>query len=288
MPSPSPPQPPSRKVILVVCDGLRNDTAAEQMGYLEHLVEQQQARRSVVQAQLPTKSRPLYETLITGLPPAVHGITHNQVVRGSQQPHLFGLAQKAGKTTAAVAFFWFSELYNHAPFRPILDREVDDPHLPIQHGRFYVSNDYPDPEVFVSAATLIARHQPDFLLVHPMGVDYWGHRFGSDSEPYRNQVLIQDEQLATYLPDWLEQGYVVLVTADHGMNPDRMHGGTLPLVRHVPLYLLGLSRQERESASLPPTIEQCQIAPTICQWLGLGIPPSMTVPPFLPIHHPLG
>jgi predicted AlkP superfamily pyrophosphatase or phosphodiesterase len=101
------------KVILVVCDALRDDTAAAQMGYLEHLVEAKQASRYTVRAELPTMSRPLYETLHTGLTSSQHGITHNREVRRSNQPNVFERAVQHGRTTAASAYCWFSELYIH-------------------------------------------------------------------------------------------------------------------------------------------------------------------------------
>ena len=55
------------KLVMIVSDELRDDTAAEQMGHLEHLVETKRASRYTVVAELPTMSRPLYERLQTGL-----------------------------------------------------------------------------------------------------------------------------------------------------------------------------------------------------------------------------
>jgi predicted AlkP superfamily pyrophosphatase or phosphodiesterase len=98
------------KVILVLSDGLRYDTAVTGMGYLGHLVETKLASLYKVTGELPTRSRPMYETIHTGLPVNVHGIVSNLVVRLSSQPNLFRLAVAAGKTTAAAAYFWFSEL----------------------------------------------------------------------------------------------------------------------------------------------------------------------------------
>jgi len=77
------------KVVMVVSDGLRNDVAEQSMGYLEHLVESKQASRYTVVAELPTVSRPLYETLHTGVTVSEHGVTHNRVVRRSRMPNLF-------------------------------------------------------------------------------------------------------------------------------------------------------------------------------------------------------
>src|SRR3972149_5658639 len=77
------------KMIMVVSDALRDGTAASQMGYLEHLVETKRASRYTVIAELPTMSRPLYETLHTGLGVSEHGITNTRVVRRSNVPHVF-------------------------------------------------------------------------------------------------------------------------------------------------------------------------------------------------------
>jgi predicted AlkP superfamily pyrophosphatase or phosphodiesterase len=65
------------EVILVVSDALRVDAARQQMGYLQHLVEVGRATRYTVLAELPTMSRPLYETQHTGVPVSVYGITND-------------------------------------------------------------------------------------------------------------------------------------------------------------------------------------------------------------------
>src|SRR3972149_4577294 len=122
-------------VIMVVSDALRDDTAAQQMGYLQHLVEAGKATRYTVVAELPTMSRPLYETLHTGVPVSVHGVTNNRVVRRSSMPNVFEEAVRRGRTTGASAYWWFSELYNRVPFAPVADREGGDPAPARPHGR---------------------------------------------------------------------------------------------------------------------------------------------------------
>ena len=56
------------KAILVLSDGLRYDTAVAGMGYLGHLVESKLASLYKVTGELPSMSRPMYETIHTGLP----------------------------------------------------------------------------------------------------------------------------------------------------------------------------------------------------------------------------
>src|SRR5512147_2777242 len=103
--------PESTKVILVVSDGLRYDTAVDSMGYLAHLVEARRASLYKVQGEMPSLSRPMYETIHTGLPVSDHGIVSNLVVRRSDRPNIFSAVVGAGRTTAAAAYGWFSELY---------------------------------------------------------------------------------------------------------------------------------------------------------------------------------
>ena len=265
------------KVILILSDGLRYDTAVSSMGYLGHLVEARLATLYKVTGELPSLSRPMYETTHTGLAASEHGIVSNLIVRRSTRPNVFQSAVDAGKTTAAAAYWWFSELYNRAPYDKVQDREVDDESLLIQHGRFYTEDEYPDVELFATAAMLVRRFQPDYLLVHPMGMDNAGETFGSDSPQYRGQAIRQDKWLAPYVTEWLGAGYTVLLTSDHGMNADGHHGGTTPDVRQVPLYLI---RPEMPGkGDTKQVISQLQIAPTLCRLLGVPLPDTMKHPP---------
>lgn len=265
------------KVILILSDGLRYDTAVEGMGYLGHLVETKKASLYKVTGELPSLSRPMYETLHTGLTSSEHGILANSIVRLSNQPNIFQLAKQAGRVTAAVAYSWFSELYNRAPYDPIDDKEVDDEALCIQHGRFYTEDEYPDIEVFRAGGLLVRRFRPDYLLVHPMGMDYHGESYGSDSKEYRNHAIRQDMWLAPFLMEWRLLGYHLLITSDHGMNPDGAHGGTTSTMRDVPLYTIRLNAEEKGNTE--QTISQLQIAPTLLKLLEIPIPETMSQPP---------
>jgi len=69
------------KIILILSDGLRYDAAVEGMGYLGHLVETKQTSLYKVIGELPSTSRPIYETIHTGLPSSEHGVVSNSVVR---------------------------------------------------------------------------------------------------------------------------------------------------------------------------------------------------------------
>jgi predicted AlkP superfamily pyrophosphatase or phosphodiesterase len=267
------------KVILVLSDALRYDAAVAGMGFLGHLVETKQASLYKVISELPSMSRPMYETIHTGLPVTQHGILANYIVRRSDKPSIFQIAVEAGKTTAAAAYFWFSELYNHVPYHRLEDREVNDQSKLIQHGRFYTEDDYPDIELFQTAGMLARHFEPDYLLVHPMGMDVMGERYGADSRQYRNQAIYQDTYMSALIAEWIQAGYNVLVTGDHGINADRLHGGTTPEVREVPLYMIrpGIPG----AGDTGEELSQLQIAPTILKLMGLAIPESMQHRPII-------
>lgn len=266
-------------VILILSDGLRYDAAINGMGYLGHLVEHKLASLYKVIGELPSMSRPMYETIHTGLPVNEHGVVSNNIIRRSNQPNVFHVAVKSHKTTAAAAYAWYSELYVRAPYDPIEDREVDDELLHIQHGRYYTEDDYPDAELFNTAALLVRRFKPDYLLLHPMGMDYKGHIYGSDSKEYRNQAIIQDTLLAPLINEWMDLDYTILVTGDHGVNADHAHGGTTPEVRELPLYVIRPDVPGEGDTN--QVLSQLQIAPTICKLMNLPIPDTMKHQPFV-------
>lgn len=270
------------KVALVIMDGVGYPTAVAQCGFLEGMVELGRARRWKMLAALPTRSAPLYETLHTGLTPAEHGITANEVIRPSIRPNVFHEVRAAGGRTAAVAHAWYYTLYNGRPYDMIDDVEVDDETLNLQHGRFYSQEGYgrvnacapAEIDLCAQLTLLMRRHAPHYALLHTCSADTLGHTFGADSAEYREQTWRIDNALARTLPLWLDMGYEVFVTADHGMNKDGHHGGTNAIEREVPFYYFGAGTGPEASKVL----DQLSVAPTSLDRIGLSPPTSMRAP----------
>jgi predicted AlkP superfamily pyrophosphatase or phosphodiesterase len=250
------------KSILVVLDGLNYQVAREAMGYLQAQCAAGRGRLYQLECELPSLSRPLYECILTGIIPVDSGIVNNAVSRLSHQRSVFHYARDAGLTTAAAAYHWVSELYNRSPFEAARDRHTQDVTLPIQYGHFYYDDSYPDSHLFDDGESLRLNYQPDFLLIHPMNIDDAGHQFGLNSPQYRNKARVVDGVLSRYLGGWLDAGYQVMVTSDHGMNDDRSHGGILPQERQVPLFVFG---DAFSLATAHPL--QTQLCGTLCQLL---------------------
>ena len=258
----------SNPCILVILDGLGYQTATENMPYMFGAVEKGEAQFQKLYSETPVLSRPLYETILTGIPPKQSGVLDNDVVRNSYYESVFSCARKASKKTAASAYHWVSELYVKAPFDRYEDRLLFDSDSTIQNGIFYYQDPYPDSHVFSDAEYLLRRCDPDFLLIHSMNIDNEGHGYGSESEQYRNATRTADKILSEALPHWLEKGYSIIVTADHGMSPEGGHSG--PGEQEIPFFYL----PNRSQLTRMPA-KQTSIARFACDIMGIAAAETM-------------
>ena len=261
------------KTIFILLDGCGFDVAESNLGYLEHLIEKNQGAKYRVLGELPSSSRPIYETLFTGLPPYKHGIIENHTPSRSRKESIFDLCAKQGFITAAAAYYWISELYVTSPFDPSQHRYNLSSESPIKHGIYYYEDCYPDSHVFSDAEFLRIQYTPDFLFIHPMNSDDSGHHFGFHSKEHHSTVLKVNEILAVFMPGWLASGYQVVITADHGMNELGLHGGNSQVQRTVALYLF--SKGLKTGNFSDTTIPQISIAPLLCSLLGIEPSPEM-------------
>ena len=93
------------KAVFVLLDGLQSVYAKEHLGYLEHLSQTNRAAKYEVLGNLPSSSRPMYETIFTGVEAYEHGITNNGICRLSNQKHLFELLKQAHKKSLPHRIF---------------------------------------------------------------------------------------------------------------------------------------------------------------------------------------
>lgn len=254
-----------KQVIFILLDGLSDTIASTKMGFLSALEEAGIAKRTRMPSALPSLSRPLYETLLTGKSPVTHGIFHNDDRRKSNQMSLFHKVAAAGGITAAAAYHWISELYLNGEANGYAHRfySSENTDAPIHHGIFYYEDQYPDSHVFLDANALMRAHLPHFLFIHPMNIDDAGHRFGVLSEGYGHAVRRMDGILSRVIPEYMKAGYEIVITSDHGMGEDKAHGGNHPLERMVPFWYIG------ESA-LPLPELQTDVFEFLCHVLGLS------------------
>ncbi|MFT4726199.1 MAG: putative AlkP superfamily pyrophosphatase or phosphodiesterase [Granulosicoccus sp.] len=117
-----------------------------------------------------------------------------------------------------------------------------------------------DIDLCAQANTLVRGFSPDYMLIHMCAGDTLGHLYTSDSPEYLRQAWTSDNALARVMPIWLELGYQIFVTADHGMNVDGQHGGNENLTRDVAFYYPG---SQQCIAYTNEVLDQRRVAPTI-------------------------
>lgn len=91
--------------------------------------------------------------------------------------------------------------------------------------------------------------------------------------------MLIDMFLATYVPGWLDEGYTVIVTADHGMSRNNSHNGSLPESRDIPLYII--QPQKPVARMLENNQSMLSIAPTVLKIMGLPVPATMKQSPLV-------
>ena len=259
------------KVIFVLVDALGYDVATRHFGLMEHLAESGQGAKYRLRGQLPSLSRPMYETLLTGLPVWRHGITDNGVCRRSRFPSLFRLTKEAGLTNAVAGWGWLLELYGDRPLPFDLDRDrlCLEGSGDIMHGIFYVADEYPDSHLYADGDALRQLYHPDFLMIHPMGVDNSGHKFGALSKEYAAAAGDSCAQIAQRFAAWRQDGYQLVVTGDHGMDALGRHEGNEPIQREVPLYIVSDQVQGGDFSGEGP-LSTLDVAPLLCSLLGIA------------------
>jgi predicted AlkP superfamily pyrophosphatase or phosphodiesterase len=277
--------PLSSKLLLIILDGLPWRNWKPFMGNLEGWVQSGEARVWKMRSVLPSTSACCYASIHTGVTPQVHGILSNEVRFKVEQPDIFGEVSKAGGKTGAVTHSYWSEFFNRYPFDLVRDIEYDEQERPITHGRFHTMTGYghanqmtpSDVDLFATLTMLCARFGIDYGILHTCTLDSMGHRFGHDCGEMDHALAAMDAMLAAFLPKWLQMGYEVIVTADHGQTNRGHHGGHDDEMQDVALYYFGKAKGPKDDVLL----DQLQLAPTVLKRLGVKIPATMKAKPFL-------
>ncbi|PSJ56662.1 alkaline phosphatase family protein [Pseudaminobacter soli (ex Li et al. 2025)] len=273
------------KLLLIILDGVPYRNWRRLMGNLEGWVQSGDARVWKMRSVLPSTSACCYASIHTGTPPQVHGILSNENRFRVGQPDLFSEISKAGGKTGAVTHSYWSEFFNRYPFDLVEDMEYDEPGGPITHGRFHTMTGYnnknqmtpSDVDLFATLTMLTKRHGIDYGILHTCTLDSMGHRYGHECIEMDHACSAMDGMLAAFLPKWLEAGYEVMVTADHGQTDRGHHGGREDDQQDFALYYFGKAEGPANEALL----DQLQLAPTVLDRLGLEVPASMKAKPFL-------
>ncbi len=274
------------KLLLIILDGVPYRNFRRLFGNLEGWVDSGHARVWKSRAVLPSISASCYASIHTGVAPAVHGCTGNGNVFRLKEKDVFAQVRAAGGVTGAVAHSFWSEFFNRHPFDYVRDIEYDEPASDtINHGRFHTMTGYgqinqmtpSDVDLFATLTNLCLRFGLNYGMLHTCTLDSMGHRFFHDCQEMDHACAVMDEMLAPFIGKWMEAGYEIIVTADHGQDERGHHGGRGALQQESALYYFGPAEGPPEET----LIDQLQLAPTILARLGAPVAATMKAKSFL-------
>jgi hypothetical protein len=262
-PAPARPRAPVRRVVVVLVDGLGGDVfdALVRDGVLGDV-----PWRVSLDSGVPSRSRPVYHAILTGVPQWASGIRGN----GYATARADSVPDRVRAGGGRVAWMleaepWFCDLF------------CDSRDLVVE-GRQVIS-----PETFLR----VWSTAPALLVLHLLDVDDAGHLFGAASREYAEasrrsletvaklRALVQDRPGGA--------SAIWFVGADHGHTAHGGHGGVEDAVRRVSwvaLYGLavngnggnlgdgGASDAGAAAAMTPVT----SLAPTFARALGVDAP----------------
>ena len=247
----------SKHIILITVDGLRPEFYLDPSWGMVNLniMKQEGAYAVGVNSVFPSATLPAHTSIVTGVPPAKHGIYYNSAFdkqRTSDEwywyfdsiktPTLWEAVQKSGMKSASVNW----PVTAGAPIdynvpvvkkKGITQLEATTPYCTpanlmeeIQReatGRlsnmdFSIQGDYlvQDQTMARIAAYLIRTYKPNFLTVHLSCVDHFEHKEGRDGKMVRRSVSGADREIRTIIESIERAGIMdnttVIITGDHG------------------------------------------------------------------------
>lgn len=260
-PGPALDSPLTRRVVFVLIDGLRNDTAndASVMPFLAEL--RARGASATVHSRPPSFSAPSYTVLFTGAWPDISdgpavNLDYDDYWAWTQD-NLFSAVHRAGGRTAISGYYWFEKLVPQ-------DAVADHFYTPGEDAAA-------DRQVVDAALPWLKGNQHQLVLIHLDQVDHAGHHEGGPINPNWNAAASRADGLLREIVTALDLSQdAVLVTSDHGHLDTGNHGGPEPVLLLQPLVLAGAGVQPGEYGDT----QQVDTAPTLAALLGLNVPAS--------------
>jgi predicted AlkP superfamily pyrophosphatase or phosphodiesterase len=263
---------PSSRMVVLSVDGMRPDfyRQPEKFGLkipnLLRLVKSG-ASADAVEGVYPTTTYPAHATLVTGVPPSVHGIySHLASLDPTQKarpwcwfagalraPTLWDVARAAGRKTAAISWPVSASAAIDYNIPEIWDPNAEDPNgdftTPARHSTPGLFSDVlkvlqpilggATPDRLRSAAALYIwnRYQPDLLLVHYVHYDQIAHKFGPLSPQALAAIEGTDDEIGRLRKGLMaSEPFSLVVLSDHGFVPVEKEAAPLSVLAEEGLF----------------------------------------------------
>jgi hypothetical protein len=252
--------PASHRVVAILVDALRVDTAANKdvMPYLNQL--RADGASATIHSSTPSYSFPGWSVLMTG---AWQDLSDGPAMNPNEgeeawtwtQDNVFTSVHNAGMKTAFSGTYFFPQV--------IPANSMDASFL------VYEETVPADEQSTAEAVKFIQSGEYQFILVHINQVDFAGHHEGGPRNPNWNAAATRADKLIEQIGSALDfKQDTIIIFSDHGQIDAGGHGGQDPIVLLEPLIIRGAGVKPGEYGD----VNQTDIAPTITTLLGANIP----------------
>jgi uncharacterized membrane protein YbhN (UPF0104 family) len=200
--------PVSNRVIAIVIDGCRADRLAEANTPFIDRLSAEGVEFTDMQTVYPARTVTCFSSMLTGAPPALHGMHSNFAPRlGVQCESVFDTLRAAGKTGRLVGIAHLIDAFGEDDVRAV---------------SAVMKNELVDRELCEIAKGVLQDDDPDLLVLQLISVDQTGHSRGSYNDEYLRQIEDTDRVVEEFLSWCRTGGYLdgatVLIIADHGQG----------------------------------------------------------------------
>ncbi|MBM3470806.1 MAG: hypothetical protein FJX73_08455 [Armatimonadetes bacterium] len=224
----TPAAPPARHVIVLSLDGARADAVAT-------AIPRALAARGTVswtaQTTFPSSTLPAHASMLSGVGPAVHGVTFNDWSVGEPyfaRTTIFTEVTRAGGLAAALVA------------KPKM--MIFMPPGSVASAQHLLYPRFRQADVVETAARLFGEQRPAVLFVHVADPDDTGHRRGWMSEEYLRVIAAAPALIERLLRAFDDAGVasqaLLIVTSDHGGH-GITHGTNRPEDMTIPWMAFG-------------------------------------------------
>jgi len=258
--------PLTPKVLLIVVDALRDDTAFDP-ARMPHVAEAAgRGASGVATSTSLSMTVPGVRAIGCGTASDYLDLFENWGTVVSGKPNLLANLKQAGISTGIIGDIVWARMY-----RPWLDMIQTETGL--SAFEYYIhSTEKPD-RVHAGRArdALQNGSAPRFLVVHFVGLDHAGHAWGPSSDRYAAAARSMDAKIDGLLR-LVDADTTVVITSDHAMTNRGGHGGSDAEARRTPLVMVG--RGIRQVSGL--AVDQVDLTPTLAALMGVPIPAQST------------
>lgn len=229
--------------------------------------------------QQTTVSGPGWSTMLTGVWTDRHGVTGNgtSFTNGDyvNNPAYLATIKEAIPTLSTASYVYWPPIENN------IIGSIGNDGDPTNDVNFHAaySNDVNAVNAAVAGISDVGGLDPDAVFISVDLVDGAGHACGSSGACYATAVQTADsfvgQALAAIInrPDFANEDWQIVVTADHGHRAGGGHGGQSDLERTIPFIVASKGvNQGNYATEFVQGVSHADASPTILDHFGVNIP----------------